>query len=408
MSWHVTQPIDQDDPGRGTFRQEVSLQHRDERWPVPLIVVTSGYADTYADRAHELTRLLAANQVSIEHRYFGGSRPADPDWTKLTIAQMAADEHAIIVALRTIYQGAVVTTGGSKGGMTAMFHRRLYPDDAAGTVPYVAPLSLGAPDHRYAPFLDTVGWIDCRQAVRDVATELLARRRAAIHARAAGQTGPRYTRVALGPAVEAAIANLEWTFWQYYGTDQCGAVLPVSADDDTLFAFLDRVSPVAGSSDQQLVEYEAYYYQADSQLGYPDPGAAYLAPYLMYGERDYDGELPTAEPTYDPAAMRDIDEYVERRGAHLVFVYGEWDPWTAGRFALGDARDALTLVQAHGTHAARIANLAITDRDAAFSRLQAWTGVAPMPSRLRAAEATAGVVELHPPAARVRALRARK
>ena len=70
---------------------------------------------------------------------------------------MAADEHAIVTALKTIYTGPYLSTGASKGGMTAVFYRRFYPDDVVGTVPYVAPLSFAAPDERYAAFLDSVG-----------------------------------------------------------------------------------------------------------------------------------------------------------------------------------------------------------------------------------------------------------
>jgi len=107
-----TQPIDHDNPDLGTFQQEVSLLHRDERANVPMIVATSGYSDSIQDKPCELTKMLAANQVSIEHRYFGESRPSPADWTKLTIRQMADDEHRIISALRTVYRGAFLTTGG--------------------------------------------------------------------------------------------------------------------------------------------------------------------------------------------------------------------------------------------------------------------------------------------------------
>src|SRR5689334_19117889 len=96
---HVTQPIDHQNPSLGSFQQQVSLLHRDDRAKAPLIIYTSGYDDSTRDEPVELTRLLDANQVSIEHRFFGTSRPAPADWTKLTIEQMAADEHAIIEAL---------------------------------------------------------------------------------------------------------------------------------------------------------------------------------------------------------------------------------------------------------------------------------------------------------------------
>src|SRR5262249_51523810 len=155
---------------------------------------------------------LDANQISIEHRFFGESRPEPPDWSKLTIDQMAADEHAIVSALRMLYTGPVLASGGSKGGMTAIFYRRFYPDDVDGTVPYVAPISFAAPDMRYSPFFDTVGTPECRQAVRDAATEMLAHRRAVLVQRAQDQAvggNFQYTRVLLGPAVESAVSSVE-------------------------------------------------------------------------------------------------------------------------------------------------------------------------------------------------------
>ncbi|HEX5062314.1 MAG TPA: S28 family serine protease, partial [Kofleriaceae bacterium] len=149
---HFEQKVDHNDPNSATFLQEVSLLHHDELH-YPMVVHTSGYWDYYLDRVVELTALLGANQISIEHRYFGESRPTPTDWTKLTIDQMAADQHEIVTALKKIYEGKFLTTGGSKGGMTATYHRRFYPDDVDGTVPYVAPISFAAPDARYAGFL---------------------------------------------------------------------------------------------------------------------------------------------------------------------------------------------------------------------------------------------------------------
>jgi len=379
---HFTQPVDHTDPSQGTFQQEVSLLHRDTAAPVPMIVFTTGYSDYVLGNPVELTRLLDGNQVSIEHRYFGASRPAAADWTKLTIAQAAADEHDIIGALRKVYHGAFLTAGGSKGGMTAVYHRRFYPDDVEGTVAYVAPISFGVPDKRYGAFLDAIGPADCRQAVRDVATEMLAHHRDAMVARAQAQAVSRqpndmYTRTSLGAAVESSIVSLEWTFWQYTGVQGCASVPASSADDDTLFAFLDRIEPVSDSDDANVEFFEAYVYQAYAQLGYPDDATDYLTPYLQYTDADYLAQLPTAMPAYDAAAMLDIDSFVQHDGDRLVFIYGEWDPWTGGKFSLGNAADSGLFVQAEGTHGSKITGLAAADRTAVFAKLNAWTGVAP-------------------------------
>jgi hypothetical protein len=381
-----TQPVDHTDPSQGTFQQKVSLLHRSDLARVPMVIHTSGYSDYTLDRPVELTKLLAANQVSIEHRYFGTSRPMPTDWTKLTIAQAAADEHEVIAALRTIYAGAFISTGGSKGGMTAVFHRRFYPDDVDGTVAYVAPISFGAPDPRYARHLSGIGPISCRQKVQDLAVELLANRRQAMYARAESQTEHSYTRVKLGAALEAAIVALEWTFWQFSGKPDCNSVPPTTADDETLFAFLDKISPVSDNDDERLRGSEAYYYQSYAELGYPDAGANYLAPYLRYTDADYANELPGPAPTYNSSAMIDIQEYVEDHGDRLLFVYGEWDPWTGGKFAIGEATDSLLLIVDDGTHWAKLANLKLSDRELAFTKLMHWTGVVPVLARVRREE----------------------
>lgn len=413
-----TQPIDHENPSLGTFHQRVSLLHRDERARSPLVIFTSGYDDSTRDEPVELTRLLDANQISIEHRFFGTSRPEPADWTKLTIEQMAADEHAIIEALHTIYRGAFLTTGGSKGGMTAVFHRRFYPDDVDGTVAYVAPISFGVPDVvRYPAFLDTIGPAPCREAVRTAATRMLSARREAMCSHAEGQTQHRYTRVELGPAVEAAIVNLEWTFWQYSGVHRCGDVPKADATDDQLFAFLDQVSPVSDSDDDKIAAFEAYYYQSYNQLGFPDAGASYLTPFLWYSEEEYLGELPVpAEPEYNSDSMRDIDDFVEHRADRLLFIYGEWDPWTGGQFVLGNATDSAVLYQHEGTHMARIAYLDFGDQEVALSKLASWTGVQPLLSRLQGRAAASEVVargagrpgRMPPVGHSVRALKTRK
>ena len=75
--------------------------------------------------------------------------------------------------------------------------------------------------------------------------------------------------------------------------------------------------------------------------------------------------------------MLDIDKFVREEGDRLLFIYGQWDPWTGGQFELGGAKDSLLLVQAEGTHGSRITKLAEADRAAAFAKLEAWTGITP-------------------------------
>jgi hypothetical protein len=377
----ITQQVDQLAPGGPTFEQEVTLIHRG--FDRPTVALTSGYWNFYGYNDDELTNLLAANQLSIEHRFFAGSRPVPADWTKLTIEQSAADEHHIIGLLKTIYPGVWLSTGASKGGMTASYHRRFYPDDVDGSVPYVAPLSFTAGDTRYADFLDTIGPPACRQALRDLEIELLSQPRFDyLLGRAQSQAtaeGWSYTRIALGPAVESAITGIEWSFWQYAGAGACSSVPPVTASDSTMWAFLDAVSGVTGSSDVYVEAFEAYYYQASFELGYPDGGGDFLEGLTRYNGAEYDGMYPTgvAVPAHQPQAMADIDQWVRTDGSRLLFIYGGWDPWTAGRYALGAATDSVSLTAPQESHGAGFASLTPADRATGYAMLQAWTGVTP-------------------------------
>lgn len=400
------QPVDHDAPS-ATFPQEVTLVH--EGFDRPVVAVTTGYWNFYEDYPFELTTLLAANQVVIEHRFFRASRPAVLDWTKLTIRQSAADQHRITELLRTIYPRPWLSTGASKGGMTATYHRRFYPDDVVGTVPYVAPLSFAHGDARYATFIDSVGPELCRQAIRDAVVDMLGDARfEAMFQRAevkANQLGHTFQRVALRPAVEAAITSLEWSFWQYAGTGYCGQVPKLPFSDGTLWAFLDTFSPV--TTDAILDSFEPYYYQSLYELGFPDDGTAdYTAGLLRYTAADYEGIYPrnTVAPTFRPEAMLDIDQWVRTEGTRFLFVYGEWDPWSGGPYELGAATDSQRSFVPQATHAAGLVGLVPDDKAAAYAKLEAWTAVAPDERRLTARRALPAIALPRVPSALHRAL----
>jgi len=174
FSLHFLQPADHDVPDGEQFEQFITLLHRSET--DPMVMYTQGYYNVYLGFLGELGAILNSNQLAIEHRFFADSTPASNDWSLLTIEQAAADHHRIVEALKPIYSGNWINTGHSKGGMTATYHRRFYPDDVDATVAYVAPLSYGAPDDRYLDFLANVGTPECNQDLWAIQRETLERR----------------------------------------------------------------------------------------------------------------------------------------------------------------------------------------------------------------------------------------
>ena len=147
------QPVDHNNPAKGTFYQRVAMQLTDLNNPV--VVGTAGYALTMSGQnaiSSDLVTFLNANYVEIEFRYFGDSQPEDMNnvnFTYLYSEQSACDIHEVVTMLKAnlFKQNKWVATGASKGGITSTLHA-FYADqkgwkDFDVYVPFCAPFLAG-------------------------------------------------------------------------------------------------------------------------------------------------------------------------------------------------------------------------------------------------------------------------
>ncbi|WP_043640324.1 S28 family serine protease [Nonomuraea candida] len=378
-----TQPVDHRHPGKGAFQQRLTLLHRSVEAPV--VLYTGGYGlpvNPTASRT-EPTRLLDGNQVSVEHRFFRSSRPSPADWDDLTIWQEATDEHRIVRALKTVYSGKWLQTGASKGGMTSVYHRRFYPDDVDGVVAYVAPDDpVNVEDRAYDRFFARVGTGACRTALANVQREALKRRARMVALLEADAARNGYTFAGtLGSAdrsFEMTVLDTVWAFWQYRNEADCASVPAATATDEELYAWIDAVASFGFYTDQGLEYYLPYYYQAATQLGWPDLAFRHLRGLTRHpGLYQPNSVLPAAlRSRHDPRPMLDVDHWVRTRAERMLFVYGENDPWSAERFT-PSRRDSHLYVAPGANHGASIALLSEADRAAATATLLRWAGAPP-------------------------------
>src|SRR6185503_19541875 len=147
------------------------------------------------------------------------------------------------------------------------------------------------------------------------------------------------------------------------------------ATDAALFNFLVDTGGLYFFDDDTIVEYSPYYYQAETQLGYPSEPTGHIDQFLETQDLPRDYMPAGVTSTYDPAAMQDVDAWVKSDGERLLFVYGEYDPWYAGHFELGEADDSLLLVAPRANHGASISALDAADQEMAIAALQRWMGV---------------------------------
>ncbi|WP_411543899.1 S28 family serine protease [Kitasatospora sp. DSM 101779] len=381
-----TQPVDHDHPGRGSFQQRLTVLHRGADRPT--VFSASGYglpADPGPSRS-EPTRLLDANQVSLEYRFFRGSEPATGgDWSTLNVRQATADQHAVFTALKELYPGRWIATGGSKGGMNAAHYERFHPGDMDGTVAYVAPDDAARPgDRAYADVIRSNGTPECRAAIAGAQVEAL-RRRTALTARYeqyARDNGYTFSAEFMGSAdkaLEAVVVDTPWAFWQYGTEADCAAVPGRDATDQQLWDWFDGVDGFSFYTDQTLSYYAPYYYQAATELGAPEVAYPELKGLLKYRISVWD-YIPdkVARRRFDPGLTRDVDRWIRRNARNTLFVYGGRDPWSAERFGVSArTRDSHVLTVADGNHGASITALAPADRTLATDALRRWAGLPP-------------------------------
>lgn len=309
------QPIDHKNESAGYFEQKLVLIHRGADRPI--VLSTEGYENYTKDNELELTKMYEANQISVEYRYFGESKPTnDTNNTYLNIWQAAADHHAIVQFFKQYYTGRWVNTGASKGGMSAVFHRRFYPNDVDASVPYVAPISFAAPDTRYTSFLNAIGTDTCKAnmrafqirgiqlrdqlapMLRDYVNQLYPNTIADV------QTAATYT--------EYFVADFAWGFWQYFGVTDCPNFPNASSNVTAVFNFLNHYQGFDYIFDPATeASNDAYLFQAEREIGFPDQRGdiSPIKNMLIY----YSNDAMEQSSTYSPAAMQDISSLGETK-----------------------------------------------------------------------------------------------
>ncbi|MCH0563698.1 MULTISPECIES: S28 family serine protease [unclassified Streptomyces] len=385
-----TQPVDHRHPSAGTFQQRITVLHKDVSRPT--VFYTSGYHVSTNPSRREPTRIVDGNQVSMEYRFFTPSRPEPADWSKLDIWQAASDQHRIFQALKPIYSRNWISTGGSKGGMTATYYERFYPRDMDGVVAYVAPNDVvNREDSAYDRFFETVGTQDCRDRLNGVQREALVRREPLEKRYAAYAARNGYTFDTVGSldrAYEAVVLDYVWGFWQYSLLSDCDTI-PANAaraTDDEIWTSVDTISGFSFYTDQGLEPYTPYYYQAGTQLGAPTIHFPHIEKrYLRYGYQPPRNFVPRdIGMRFQPWAMRDVDTWVRHHARHMLFVYGQNDPWGAERFRVDrGARDAYVFTAPGRNHGADVDGLVPRQKAFATDRILRWAGLAPETAQAR-------------------------
>ncbi len=371
------QPLDHSLPEAGTFKQRVFVSHKSYNSPV--VFVTEGYSAEYASKPNyinELSDLLMANQICVEHRFFGKSVPDNIDWTYLTTSQAAEDYHKIREAFKQIYKTKCIATGISKGGQTALLYQMYFPKDVDITVAYVAPVARALEDGRHEIFLKNVATKKERQKVLEYQIEMLKRRDKIFPMFEAFVKNQKLTYyIPLEEVYEFCILEYEFAFWQWVG--DVTKIPPKKSQDYVLFQHLLAVSHPDYFSIEGCKETFPFYYQAARELGYYGYDTESLKKFLVHvqSSKGYFNKvfLPkNMNVDFYPQTAIDLENFIKQKAKNTILIYGEFDPWTAAAPDLGNNQNVVKIISPRGTHATRIKTLQKSQIDQVMGLLSKW------------------------------------
>lgn len=374
----VRQPLDHLDPSKGFFYQKAFLSHK--AFDRPTVINTAGYSKTKNDIL-EITDLLNANQIAVEHRFFGESLPDSLEYKYLNLKQATADLHHINQLFNNIYTGKWVSSGISKGGVTTIFYRYFYPEDVDVCVAYVAPLNKEREDKRIYTFLDTVGTDECREKIKSFQSRLLENRDEVLSYLKFYSIGAglKFNYLTFEQAFEYAVLEYPFYFWQWGGSCLNIPGNETSLEDAVEY-FVSWKDPLILFSDQDIKYYGPHYYQSAAEMGYYG--------YESYKFKDLIISLPTdtnpqatfipnkMDVSFDGSLLKDVHEWIESKGNKFIYIYGSKDTWSACALQPSDKVDSQWFFLTGKDHgAARIANMSVEEKQKLVSTLERWLSI---------------------------------
>jgi hypothetical protein len=67
-----------------------------------------------------------------------------------------------------------------------------------------------------------------------------------------------------------------------------------------------------------------------------------------------------------------VDNYIKTEAENFIFLYGEYDPWSASAADPGVNGRCLKFIRKEGAHSTRIRNLTADQKNYIFTKLEEW------------------------------------
>jgi len=181
-------------------------------------------------------------------------------------------------------------------------------------------------------------------------------------------------RIPMDEIYDYCVLEYSFSFWQWGW--------PVSnipgseAPDSLLYKHLMEVSGPEYFAVNGMESIRPFFVQAAMELGYygydtePFDSLLRLKTTKGYLERVMLTEGMTVP--FIPETSKKVFEFIRNEDPKMIFIYGEYDPWSASGVEFNDKINMLRIVKPAGSHGTRIFNLPDDQREKVIETLECW------------------------------------
>ena len=122
---------------------------------------------------------------------------------------------------------------------------------------------------------------------------------------------------------------------------------------------MNRVAGFDYFSDEFIIEHRPFFYQALTEMGYYGYKLEEFERYLRHVDNPiFTFTIPEeVEMPFDPELSREVEEYLTEEASNFIYIYGEYDTWSATAVSHTGITNSKIFVKEGGSHRTRINNM---------------------------------------------------
>jgi hypothetical protein len=235
-------------------------------------------------------------------------------------------------------------------------------------------MNLEREDKRIYKHLATVGSEESRTKVKEFQIACFENRKQLLPLLKEHAKDKKYDfKMGFEKALDLNILEYSFAFWQW-GNTTINDIPNSDAKAEDLFAHLAKSSPFTFFDTKGIKQQQPFFYQALTELGMYSYEVAPFKKYINYDkDLTFDFTLPEgADGTFNPESMIAVNEWLQTKADKMLFIYGEFDTWSATQVDLKDNTKCKKFVNPKGAHGTRMRHFTPETQAEMVKTLEAW------------------------------------